>query len=160
MSTRAVGGAVLSAARVALGILWVNEAVVKLHAGFGAADIALVVDAAAHKSRIPEAFMLFADTVMRPLAPLFGAGVPLWELALGALLIAGVVTLPAAALSSATLLLYWSSDQLTPVYPLMGALGLVVLLWPALARRFGLTKLLCPRMPWAPARRFGAARWS
>lgn len=142
MSGQVPAAVVLGAARVVLGILWVNEALIKLRAGFGAADIALVVVAASHNSRVPEGFTLLADAVMRPLAPLFGVGVPMCELALGVLLIAGVATLPAAALSSATLLLYWSSDQLTPAYPLMGALGLLALLWPALARRFGVTELL------------------
>ena len=65
MSRQIPAAVVLGAGRVALGILWLNEAVVKLHAGFGAADIALVVNAAAHNSRIPEAFTLIADTDRR-----------------------------------------------------------------------------------------------
>lgn len=157
---RGTARVVVGAVRVVLGILWVGEAVLKLRAGFGAADIALVVDAASRGTRIPEGFRLFAEGVMGPLAPLFGATVPLWELALGALLIAGVATLPAAALSSATLALYWSSDQLTAVYPLMAALGIVILLWPETARRFGVSRLLSTRMPWRSARTFAGSRWA
>jgi thiosulfate dehydrogenase [quinone] large subunit len=151
---------VLGAARVALGILWVGEAIVKLRAGFGAADIALVVDAASRGTRIPEGFRLFAEGVMGPLAPLFGATVPLWELALGVLLIAGVATLPAAALSSFTLVLYWSSDQLTAVYPLMAVLGVGILLWPSTARRYGVSRLLSTRMPRRGARALVGGRWA
>lgn len=130
-------GTVIVTARVGLGILWVHEGLQKVDAGFGAADIALVVETA-HTSRIPAVFAWFADTVMRPLAPLFGVGVPLWELLLGFLLIVGVAPRAAAIASTATLLTYWSSDQLAPVYPLAGFLGLLVLVAPLAARRWTL----------------------
>lgn len=135
--TGPVGTVIVTAARVGLGVLWVDEGVHKVAAGFGAADIALVVEAA-HTSRIPAVFAAFADTVMRPLAPLFGVGVPLWELLLGFVLIVGVAPRAAAIASTATLLTYWSSDQLAPVYPLAGFLGLLVLAAPLAARRWTL----------------------
>lgn len=142
--TAPVGTLIVTAARVGLGVLWVAEGVQKVAAGFGAADIALVVEAA-HTSRIPAAFTAVADTVLRPLAPLFGVGVPLWELLLGFLLAAGVAPRAAAIASTSTLLTYWSSDQLTPAYPLAGVLGLLVLAAPVAARRWTLARAITAR---------------
>ncbi|MFF8185950.1 hypothetical protein ACF044_01660 [Microbacterium sp. NPDC016588] len=137
-----VGAVFATVARVVLGALWLWEGTTKVRAGFGAADIGLVAAAAGPNSRVPGYFALFAGDVLGPLAGLFGVVIPLLELALGAALVAGVLTLPAAAASLATLLLYWSSDQLITEYPLMAALSAIVLIWPGAARRFGLTALL------------------
>lgn len=153
---------IFGAARVALGVLWLLEGITKFRAHFGAADILLVTDNAATVSRIPDFFAVFADSVMRPLAGLFGFGIPLLETGLGVALILGVFTLPAALGSVLTLLLYWSSDQLIDQYPIMAALSVAVIAWPAAAARFSVTSLalrLAQRRP--AARPLGAAarRW-
>ncbi len=133
-----IGGA----ARVALGVLWLIEGVIKLRAGFGAPDILLVADSAANNSRVPDYFAPMGE-LMRALSGLFGVGIPLLELALGVLLIIGVIPRIAALASIGTLALYWSADQLAAQYPLMLVLAAVVLAiprsgeWslPALVRR-------------------------
>ncbi len=124
----------VGAARVALGVFWLLEGILKYRAGFGAADIGFVIDGAANNPRVPGYFAAFADTVMRPLPALFGFAIPLLETGLGVVLILGVLTRVAAAMSIVTLLLYWSSDQLIWQYPVMAILSVVVLAWPVAAR--------------------------
>jgi len=149
----------IGAARVALGGLWLNEGITKLHAGFGAADILLVADRATAEGRIPDYFAWFAGAVMQPLAPLFGVGIPLLETALGVLLILGLVTLPAALASLGTLLLYWSSDQLIDQYPVMAALSGLVICLPLAAGRFSATELLLRWRIGAPPPTPRVRRW-
>jgi thiosulfate dehydrogenase [quinone] large subunit len=128
----------LSAARVALGVLWLHEGFVKYRAGFGSADILLVADGAGSNSRIPGFFAFFADHLLRPLAELAGLVVPLVEVGLGLALILGILTLPVALASLLNLMTYWCSDQLVGQYPVMGALSGLVIAWPALSSRLSL----------------------
>ncbi|RDV43650.1 hypothetical protein DOE76_17095 [Leifsonia sp. ku-ls] len=145
-----VAPAVVGAARVALGLLWlIPEGLFKFHAGFGAADILVVAKAGENNARVPEYFDLFAHATLAQAPGLFGVGIPLLETGLGVALILGILTRSAALLSLLTLLLYWSSDQLTWEYPLMAALSVVVVAWPAQARAFSVTALaerLTPRL--------------
>ncbi|WP_020013015.1 DoxX family membrane protein [Promicromonospora sukumoe] len=133
---------VLTAARVALGALWINEGLIKYRAGFGAADIQLVADGAAGNSRVPGYFEVFAEYVLGPASGLFGVLMPLLEVGLGVALVAGVLTLPVALASVGTLLSYWSADQLTWSYPVMVALAVVLVAWPRVASRFSVTALV------------------
>lgn len=130
------------AARVTLGVLWIGEAALKLRAGFGAADILLVVDGVEGSTRVPEYFQWFATTFMAGFPELFGATVPLIELGLGIVLIAGLLTLPAALGSVLMLLTYVLSDKLTAEYPAMIALAAVVAAFPFAASRIGVTTLV------------------
>jgi thiosulfate dehydrogenase [quinone] large subunit len=66
---------------------------------------------------------------------------PLLEVGLGVVLVAGVLTLPAALMSVITLMTYWLADQLTASYPVMVALAVVVAAWPLVASRFSATAL-------------------
>lgn len=137
-----VASALLGATRVALGAFWLNEGLFKYHAGFAGDDILLVVDSATRNSRVPEFFQAFADGPMRSFAGLFGVGIPLLETLLGAALVLGVLTLPAAIGSVLTLMSYWSADQLIAQYPVMVVLAVPLIAWPLAASRFGLTTLL------------------
>ncbi|WP_051172042.1 DoxX family membrane protein [Microbacterium indicum] len=132
-----VASALAGAARLALGVLWILEGATKYRAGFGAADIRLVVSSAEQNPRVPGAFTAFAESVMAPLSGLFGVGIPLLEVALGALLVAGLATRLVAAAGAATLALYWLSDQLIWQYPAMAVLAVVVLLSGSAAGRWG-----------------------
>lgn len=123
------------AARVALGVLWLIEGVVKYRAGFGAADIQLVVDSTASNSRVPWWFSPIGG-FMDAAPELFGIVMPALEVLLGILLIAGILTPLAAFASIGTLMLYWGADQLATQYPVMVVLSAVVLLAPG-AGRFG-----------------------
>ncbi|MCJ1688814.1 DoxX family membrane protein [Rathayibacter sp. VKM Ac-2927] len=116
-----------TAVRVALGLLWINEGAIKLRSGFGASDILLVADGAAENGRVPDYFQLFASTILHDQAGLFGFVTPLVEIGLGVALIAGILTAPAALASLATLLMYWSADQLIDEYPVMALLSGIVL---------------------------------
>lgn len=127
-----------SAARAALGALWLAEGVLKVQAGFGRADILLVASGAHANSRVPDYFAAFAAAVLTPLAGLFGVAIPALELALGIALLLGVLTRTAALVSLGTLLLYWSSDQLIWQYPIMAALSAVVIAVPVAARAVSL----------------------
>lgn len=140
-----VGTAVVTAVRVGLGIFWVAEGVLKYRAGFGAADILLVVDSSAHNTRVAPWFQLFATQVMGAAPGLFGFAVPLIELVLGLALILGVGTGLAAVVSVLELTLYWSSDQLIAQYPIMLVLSLVLVCAPAAAARLSLTRLVLAR---------------
>jgi thiosulfate dehydrogenase (quinone) large subunit len=129
------------AARVGLGVLWINEGLIKYRAGFGAADIQLVVDSASSNSRVSAFFQGFAETVLGGSTELFGFVMPLLEVGLGVVLVAGVLTLPAALMSVITLMTYWLADQLTASYPVMVALAVVVAAWPLVASRLSATAL-------------------
>lgn len=129
------------AARIAAGVLWLHEGYVKIHAGFGRADILLVVDGAQANSRVPDYFASFADVLLRPLAGAAGVVVPLLEVGLGLALILGIGTLPVAFAALLNLLTYWSSDQLVGQYPVMAALSAVLLVWSAPASRLSILAL-------------------
>jgi thiosulfate dehydrogenase [quinone] large subunit len=133
------------AARVALGILWLHEGIVKWHAGFGRADILLVADGARSNDRIPGFFEFFADHLLRPMADVAGIVVPLVEVGLGVALILGILTLPVALASLLNLMTYWSSDQLVTQYPIMGALSALLIAWPEPASRLSLPAFLASR---------------
>jgi thiosulfate dehydrogenase [quinone] large subunit len=145
-----VGPALAGAARVALGLLWLHEGIVKYRAGFGAADIELVVDGAAANPRVPAFFQAFTDTVLGAAPGFFGVAVPLLETLLGVALVLGVLTLPAAGASIATLMTYWLADQLVWQYPVMVLLAAAVLLFPAAASAWSLPRVL--RRPTGRAR--------
>lgn len=68
--------------------------------------------------------------------------IPLLETTLGIALIVGVLSLPAAMGSILTLLSYWSSDQLIAQYPIMAALSVIVIAWPAQSTRLSATSLV------------------
>lgn len=114
-------------ARVALGILWLKEGLLKYHAHFGAPDIGLVVSSAAGNSRVSPLFRWFTTHVLGSWPTLFGAIVPLAETALGVALILGVLPHLAALVSALQLCFYWSADQLVAQYPLMAALSALLL---------------------------------
>ncbi|WOQ16136.1 hypothetical protein [Raineyella sp. W15-4] len=129
-------------ARVVLGALWLREGIVKYHAHFGAADILLVVGSTESNTRVSDAFRTFAAVVLAGWPGLFGFAVPLLETGLGVALILGILSLPAAFGSVATLMFYWSADQLIAQYPVMVLLSVVVLTWPVAAGRFSATPLV------------------
>lgn len=135
--------AVLAAAtRVAAGILWLREGLFKYQAGFGAADIQLVVGSTAGNPRVPGFYKEFTADVLGQFPDLFGVIMPLLETGLGVALILGVLTLPAACGSIATLMMYWLADQLIGQYPIMVLLSAGLLLAPIAARRFSLSRLI------------------
>ena len=136
---------VLGAARVALGVLWLHEGLVKWHAGFGKADILLVADGARSNNRIPGYFEFFADHLLRPMAVVAGFVVPIVEVGLGVALILGIFTLPVALGSLFNLMTYWCSDQLVGQYPIMGALSGLLLASPALASRLSVPAFIMSR---------------
>ena len=122
--------------RVTAGVLWLGEGTLKYRAGFGSADILLVAQGAAGNSRIPFFFRPLG-ALMQAAPGLFGFAIPALEIALGVLLVLGVgrVATTITALGSiATLMLYWSSDQLIAQYPAMVLLSAVVLALPRSGR--------------------------
>jgi thiosulfate dehydrogenase [quinone] large subunit len=135
----------LSAARVALGVLWLHEGYVKFHAGFGKADILLVADGAKSNNRIPGYFEFFAEHLLAPTAGLAGIVVPVIEVGLGVALILGAFTLPVALGSLFNLMTYWSSDQLVGQYPVMGALSAVLIACAAAASHLSVPAFLASR---------------
>ncbi|WP_166997376.1 DoxX family membrane protein [Paramicrobacterium fandaimingii] len=137
----------VGAARIVLGLLWLNEGITKYRAGFGSADIALVAESAASNSRVPAFFQRFAESVLGGFPCFFGVVVPFLEVGLGVALVVGVLTLPAALGGVGTLVMYWLSDQLIAQYPIMTALAGVLLVWPLEARRYGLATLLVHHVP-------------
>lgn len=151
----ALAAALTGAARVALGALWINEGLIKYRAGFGAADIQLVVGSASANGRVPAFFQGFASDVLGGAPALFGVVMPLLEVGLGVALVIGVLTLPAALMSVLTLMTYWLADQLTGAYPVMVALAVVVAVWSLAASRWSVTTLVEA----AVRRRDPAPRW-
>lgn len=154
---------VAGAVRVALGALWINEGLIKYRAGFGSADIQLVVDSASSNSRVPGFFQGFAEHILGASPEAFGVFMPLLEVGLGVALVVGVLTLPATLMSVLTLMTYWLADQLTASYPIMVVLALVVATWSVGAARLSVTTLVeaavrrrRPDTPWfsAPVRRW------
>ncbi|WP_208545062.1 DoxX family protein [Rathayibacter sp. VKM Ac-2760] len=142
MSTRRptrAAAIVVTAARVALGLLWLNEGLLKYRAGFGAADIRLVAESAAGNGRVPGFYQWFVTTVLGPGADLFGIVMPLLECSLGVALILGILTVPAALMSTVTLMMYWLADQLIGEYPVMVLLSVALVAVPAFASRVSLT---------------------
>lgn len=123
------------AARAAAGVLWLIEGVLKYRAGFGSADIGLVVDSATGNSRTPWWFAPIGAS-MDAVPGLFGVVMPALELLLGVLLFAGILTRAAAFVSIGTLMLYWGADQLIAQYPIMVVLAALALLLPG-AGRYG-----------------------
>lgn len=128
------------AARVVLGVLWLGEGLFKYRAGFGEADILLVADSTAASTRAPEYYQWFAETFLAGAPALFGFGVPLIEVGLGAVLVLGVLSAPAAWMSVLMLMSYWLSDKLVDPYPIMVALAVVVAAFPIAASRIGVTE--------------------
>ncbi|MBS1908045.1 MAG: hypothetical protein JST33_16110 [Actinobacteria bacterium] len=127
-----------AAARIAAGVLWLNEGILKYRAGFGSADILLVAQGASGNSRVPFFFRPLG-ALMQAAPALFGVAIPALEVGLGVLLVLGlsrVLTAIAALGSIATLMLYWSSDQLIAQYPAMVLLSAIVLALPR-SGRFG-----------------------
>lgn len=124
------------AARVAVGVLWLIEGALKYRAGFGAADIELVAQSTQGNPRVPWFFEPIGS-FMGAAPELFGVVMPALEVALGLLLVAGLLTRITAFLSIGTLMLYWSADQLIAQYPAMVLLSAVVLLLPS-SGRFGM----------------------
>ena len=147
---------VLGAARVALGVLWLREGIVKYRAGFGEADILLIADGATTNTRIPDFFTVFAEHLLRPMAGTAGFVVPLLEVGLGIALILGVVTLPVALASLVNLMAYWSSDLLVGEYPIMGLLSGVLIAWPAAASRLSVPAIARSRRPQSTPSAVGA----
>ena len=128
--------------RVVVGVLWLIEGTVKYRAGFGRADILIIVDGARANPRVPDAFRAFAEQVLARFPDLFGSAVPLLEVALGLALVVGLSSRITALVTLGTLTFYWSSDQLTGQYPVMLGLAALILAWPAAADRFSATALV------------------
>lgn len=152
-AARLVGGGLAAAVRVAAGVLWLLEAATKYRAGFGAADIRLVVESATGNARVPGVYQGLAEALLGGAPGLFGFAVPLVELTLGAALVLGAATIPAAAVSIATLMLYWLAEQLTGQYPVMVLLSAVVLLFPAASTVFALDRPILSRLRTSGERR-------
>lgn len=120
-----------------LGVLWLHEGIFKYSAHFGRADILLIAHSAQTNTRVPQYFTVFSDNVLRAWPGLVGVAVPLLEVALGAVLVLGLLPQPAAIISLLTLLTYWSSDQLISQYPVMAALSAIII---AFRRRAATTR--------------------
>ncbi|MGN8025431.1 hypothetical protein [Microbacterium sp. 22242] len=119
-------------ARVAAGVLWLAEGILKYRAGFGSADILLVAQGTAGNSRVPFYFRPLG-ALMQGAPALFGIAIPALEVTLGVLLVLGLgrtLTTLVALGSVATLMLYWSSDQLIAQYPILVLLSALVLALP------------------------------
>lgn len=134
-------------ARVTLGALWLHEGIVKYHAGFGRADILLVVQSAASNDRVPGFYRTFTRDVAGHIPTAFGIGVPLLEVSLGIALILGIATLPVTLLSAFQLCNYWSADQLVTQYPVMLALSVAVAAFASSASRINLRTTLAAVNP-------------
>jgi len=132
-----LGSTVLGgAARIAAGVLWLAEGILKYRAGFGSADILLVAQSTAGNSRVPFYFRPLG-ALMQGAPALFGIAIPALEVALGVLLVLGLgraLTTLVALGSVATLMLYWSSDQLIAQYPILVLLSALVLALPGSGR--------------------------
>lgn len=139
--------ALFALARVTLGILWLREGIIKWHAGFGAADISLVVQSTRSNDRVPGFYQAFTDHVLANAPGFFGIAVPVLETSLGVLLIAGAGTRWVALVSIGQLASYWLADQLIWEYPIMLLLSAGVAAWPVLAQHYSLETLLRNRRP-------------
>ncbi|CPW11577.1 regulator of polyketide synthase expression [Mycobacteroides abscessus] len=131
----------LGAARVMLGVLWLHEGIFKYSAHFGRADILLIAHSAQTNTRVPQYFTVFSDNVLGAWPGLFGVAVPLLEVALGAVLVLGLLPQPAAIISLLTLLTYWSSDQLISQYPVMAGLSALIIAFPAPSGHYSILRL-------------------
>lgn len=130
----------LGAARVMLGVLWLHEGIFKYNAHFGRADILLIAHSAQTNTRVPQYFTVFSGNVLRAWPGLFGVAVPVLEVALGAVLVLGLLPQPAAIISLLTLLTYWSSDQLISQYPVMAALSAIIIAFPAPSGHYSIAR--------------------
>lgn len=137
--TTLAASASAGAARVALGILWLNEGLTKYRAHFGRADILLVVNSTATNARVPDFYKFFTAHILGAQPYLFGIAIPVLETGLGVLLVLGVLVRTVATASALTLCTYWLADQLTDQYPIMMALSVVVLLWSTAASTLSVT---------------------
>lgn len=137
-----VAAIVATLARVVLGALWINEGALKYHAGFGRADILLVVHSTAQNPRVPDFYKFFTANALGKVPELFGFGVPLLETCLGVALVLGIFTFPAALLSVTQLCNYWLADQLITQYPIMMALSAAVAAFAPSASCYSLTSLI------------------
>jgi thiosulfate dehydrogenase [quinone] large subunit len=146
VSARArAAAAIATLARVALGALWLHEGYVKYHAGFGRADILLVVQSTANNPRVPHFYRLFTGDVLGKAPELFGFAVPLIEVGLGIALLLGILTFPAALMSVVQLCSYWFADQLITQYPIMVALSALVLAFGTAAGVYSVTSWVLHR---------------
>jgi thiosulfate dehydrogenase [quinone] large subunit len=118
----------------------------KYRAGFGRADILLVVDSAKQNPRVPVPFRFLTEHSLASAPGAFGVIVPAWETALGVALILGILTLPAACASLGTLMTYWLADQLIGQYPVMALLSATVLVFPVAAGALGVSGVLRSRV--------------
>lgn len=130
--------ALAAAVRVAAGVLWLREGLLKYQAGFGGADIGLVVSSAAQNPRVPGPFKALTTEVLGRFPDAFAVLVPLLETGLGLALILGMLTWAAASASLAALASYWLADQLEWQYPTLLLLSAAALLGHRAAARFSL----------------------
>ncbi|MDQ1545876.1 MAG: thiosulfate dehydrogenase (quinone) large subunit [Actinomycetota bacterium] len=159
-TTRArVAAIVTTLARVALGALWINEGLLKYHAGFGRADILLVVHSTAQNPRVPDFYKFFTANALGKAPELFGFGVPLLETCLGIALVLGMFTFPAALVSMAELCNYWFADQLITQYPIMMALSAAVAAFAPSASRYSLTTVVLRTRSTTNPLAVGLRRW-
>lgn len=135
--------------RVALGVLWLHEGCVKYHAGFGRADILLVVQSTATNPRVPSFYTAFTEHVLGRAPGFFGIVVPLIEVGLGVALILGILTPWVAGVSVLQLCTYWFADQLVAQYPIMVALSAAVLAFGSAASVYSVVAIV-RRRPFAP----------
>jgi thiosulfate dehydrogenase [quinone] large subunit len=154
-----VAAIVTTLARVALGALWINEGLLKYHAGFGRADILLVVHSTAQNPRVPDFYKLFTANALGKAPELFGFGVPLLETCLGIALVLGMFTFPAALVSVAELCNYWLADQLITQYPIMMALSAAVAAFAPSASRYSLTTVVLRTRSTTNPLAVGLRRW-
>ncbi|MFZ4842892.1 MauE/DoxX family redox-associated membrane protein [Mycetocola saprophilus] len=138
-----------SVTRVVLGVLWLGEGITKYRAGFGQADILLVVGSTTKNPRVPEFYKFFTEHILGPGSGFFGILMPALELGLGILLIVGILPRWIAAAGSALLVSYWLADQLIVQYPIMILLAIPVIAWPLAAGTLSLPALRRRwRKPW------------
>jgi thiosulfate dehydrogenase [quinone] large subunit len=156
---RRAAAIVAALARITLGALWINEGVLKYHAGFGRADILLVVHSTAQNPRVPDFYKYFTANALGGAPDLFGFGVPLLETCLGIALVLGIFTLPAALVSVAELCNYWLADQLITQYPIMMALSAAVATFAPSASRYSVTTVVFRARATTKPMDIGLRRW-